>query len=82
MGSELYTSWEIKTFFLQEMFSRRVLILGNHNLSYSHKKTDIKNLLQAYDEVFALTSRSISEKTLKKQLRCKTLTPLFSVRGT
>ena len=39
-----YNSFEIKTFFLQEMFKRGILALGLHNLSFSHSKKEIDKI--------------------------------------
>ncbi len=75
-----YTLWELKTLFLQEMFSRGVLILGTHNMNYCHSDEDIDMLLHAYSEVLAIIREAIDNKTLDKLLRCKPLVPLFRLR--
>ena len=78
---ENYTNWQIKTLFLQEMFSRGILTLGTHNLSYAHTEEDITKLLQSYNSVFAIIKDSINNKSLEKNLRCKPLEPLFKLRS-
>jgi glutamate-1-semialdehyde 2,1-aminomutase len=75
-----YTSWEIKTLFLQEMFARGILILGTHNMNYCHSNEDIAILLDAYSEVLAIIKEALDNESLDKMLRCKPLEPLFKLR--
>lgn len=70
----------LKTLYLQEMFSRGILILGSHNMSYAHCDRDIVKLLQAYDEVIPLLVSATDPSVLEKSLRCSPLEPLFKVR--
>ena len=79
-GSASYSQEQIKTLFLQEVFSRGILTLGTHNLSYAHTDRDIEKLLNVYDEVFAILKLAIDHKNLESILRCDPLTPLFKVR--
>ncbi|MNL26276.1 5-aminovalerate aminotransferase DavT [compost metagenome] len=78
--AEPYSSWELKTLFMQELFARGVLAYGTHNLSYSHSDADVEALLKAYDEVFALLAKAVREKALGQLLKCEPLQPLFKVR--
>jgi glutamate-1-semialdehyde 2,1-aminomutase len=75
-----YSAWESKTLFMQEMFKRGVYTLGTHNLSYAHNDQDIENLLTFYREVFRLIKESILCGTLKDNLDCEPLVPLFKLR--
>jgi len=75
-----YSQWQIKTLFLQEMFSRGILILGTHNMSFSHSDSDVARLLAVYDEVLPIIKDAVDGSTLGKQLRCQPLEPLFKVR--
>ncbi len=75
-----YSSFEIKTLFLQEMFARGILTLGTHNLSYACTAADIEKLLSAYGEVFPLLADAINNKAVKQYLHCEPLKPLFKVR--
>jgi glutamate-1-semialdehyde 2,1-aminomutase len=75
-----YTSWQLKTLFLQEMFSRGILTIGTHNLSYAHTDDDVTKLLDAYDEVLPLLVSAVRDRQLEKMLLCKPLEPLFKVR--
>lgn len=75
-----YSLWEIKTFFLQEMFARGILTFGTHNISYAHNNEDVLRLSQVYDEVFSMLHKAVGERKLESLLRCKPLEPLFKVR--
>jgi glutamate-1-semialdehyde aminotransferase len=75
-----FTSLEIKTFFIQEVFKRGVYTLGSHNLSYAHSKNDILILLNCYRDVFIKIASNISNGNLRDQLECDTLIPIFKVR--
>lgn len=75
-----YSEWQIKTLFLQECFSRGILSIGAHNLSYAHSNNDFEKLLDVYDEVFSILDVAVHKKQLVSLLRGSVLTPLFSVR--
>ncbi len=79
-GQKKYSSFEIKTFFLQEMFKRGILVLGPHNLSFSHSKKDIDKLIDSYEEVLPMIKRHIDNKDLLENTRGEILKPLFKVR--
>jgi len=75
-----YTDWDIRTYLLQEMFERRVLMLGTHTMSYAHTDADVDKLLAAYDEILPATRDAVADGTLETRLRCEPLKPLFKVR--
>lgn len=75
-----YSSWEIKTLFMQEMLARGVLTFGTHNMSFAHDDKALAQLFLAYDEVLPLLVNAIQQKNLIEQLRCEPLQPLFKVR--
>lgn len=75
-----YTVSDIKTLFLQEMFKAGFLILGSHNLSLSHSKKDVDDLILTYGKVLPLIKQCIKRGDLKQKLDCEPLQPLFSVR--
>ncbi len=75
-----YSSWEIKTLYMQEMLARGILAYGTHNISYSHSDEDISRLLSAYNEVLPLLRDGVENRKLSQYLRCKPLEPLFKVR--
>ncbi|GJD47520.1 3-aminobutyryl-CoA aminotransferase [Methylobacterium crusticola] len=74
------TALEIKTLWLQEIFSRGILSLGTHNLSYAHAEVDIDRLVAVYDEVFPLLAGAVAQGDVPRHLRCAVLEPLFRVR--
>jgi len=75
-----YTSWDIKTLFLQEMIARGILMLTTHNISYAHSAEDVARLLNAYDEVLPVLAEAVGEGTLQARLEAQPLVPLFKIR--
>ncbi len=75
-----YSLWELKTLFLQEVFSRGILTLGTHNMSYAHTEADCEKLLSTYDQVFGMLREVIEKRSLDRVLHTKVLEPLFKVR--
>jgi len=78
--TDVYSQWELKTLFLQEVFARGVLTIGTHNMSYAHSDEDISKLLKVYDEVFGVIKDIVEKKSLDKRLQTKPLVPLFKIR--
>ena len=77
---EKYSAFEIKTFFLQEMFKRGILTLGSHNISFSHTKEIVDQLLDVYTEVLPMAKENIKNQTLLENIQGDILQPLFTVR--
>ncbi|REL34820.1 aminotransferase class III-fold pyridoxal phosphate-dependent enzyme [Thalassotalea euphylliae] len=75
-----YSSFEIKTLYMQEMLARGILTFGSHNISYSHTNEDIATLLACYEEVLPILNTAINNRTVIEQLQCEPLEPLFKVR--
>ena len=50
----VYTQWQIKTLFMQEMLARGILNIGTHNMSFSHSDADLDQLFSAYDDVIPM----------------------------
>jgi len=71
---------ELKTFFMQEMFRRGVLILGTHNVSLSHTAAIQKSIICVYEEVLSRMAIHTSENTLRANLEVEPLQPLFKIR--
>jgi glutamate-1-semialdehyde 2,1-aminomutase len=72
---------QIKTLFLQEMFSQGVLILGSHNILLGIDEKDIRRVINAYDNSFRIIQSGIQNGDLDKQLRvAPPPPPLFRVR--
>lgn len=71
---------EIKTYFLQEMFLRGILLLNTHNVNTAMKKKHLKKIVSIYEIVLPLIQRNLEQGTLSVNLRAKPLQPLFNVR--
>jgi len=80
MDAAPYSAYELRTYFLQEMFARGILMIASHNLSYAHSEADIARLLAAYDEVLPALGEAVRRQDLGEHLRTEPLVPLFSVR--
>ena len=78
-GSE-FTTPELKTFFLQEMFRSGILILSTHNVTLAHNKKIRGVIISKYERVLTLMKKAISEGNLKDKLEVIPLEPLFKVR--
>lgn len=79
-NTENYSSFEIKTLFMQEVLKRGVLTFGTHNISYSHSIKDIDTLLACYKQVFPILKEAVETNSLMEKLNCEPLQPLFKVR--
>jgi len=70
----------IKTFFMQEMFSRGVLVLGTHNISWSFSESQVNKIKLIYSQVLENISKNLERETLIKNLKTYPIEPLFKVR--
>jgi glutamate-1-semialdehyde 2,1-aminomutase len=70
----------IKTFFMQEMFKRGVLVLSTHNVSYSYNENHIKKLSEIYSEVLNEVSLRLNDGSLQSMLNAKPIEQIFKVR--
>lgn len=75
-----YSSFEIKTLFMQEMLKRGIITLGTHNMSYAHTFKDIDILISTYRDVFLILKQSLVKGDLLSRLECQPLVPLFKIR--
>jgi len=75
-----YSMWDLKTFFIQEMFSNGVFTLGTHNLSFSHSEKDIADLITSYSSFFTKVNNGLRKGDLLSYLKCEALKPLFRLR--
>lgn len=75
-----YTTWDLKTLFIQETIAEGILCLGTHNLNYAHTKMDVDHLLDAYDRILPKLKDAVDNQSLAYHLRCDPLVPLFKVR--
>ncbi|OGT32152.1 MAG: aminotransferase class III [Gammaproteobacteria bacterium RIFCSPHIGHO2_12_FULL_35_23] len=78
--SKSYSSWDIKTFWMQEILARGIISFGSHNISYAHSNEDVEQILIVYDEVFERLTEHLNNNSLLKALHCEVLQPLFKVR--
>lgn len=78
--TEKYSSSVLKTYFMQEMFKRGVLVLSTHNVSITITEKIINKILSAYDEVLTNMSFNIKNGTILENLLVDPITPLFSIR--
>lgn len=78
--TDQYSVNEIKTFFMQEMFKRGVLILNAHNISVAFGRKELQVVLKAYSETLQNLSNAIKSRTLREKLLVEPLVPLFKVR--
>jgi glutamate-1-semialdehyde aminotransferase len=79
-GNESYSASELRTFFMQEIFKRGVLVLSTHNVTLAHGKKVSKRISIEYNKVFYEMKHQIKAGTLRNKLQVKPLEPLFKVR--
>ena len=70
----------LKTYFMQEMFARGILVLGTHNVNLALNEKNVKVILNAYNEVLGKMSNLINAGNLENHLKVKPLEPLFKIR--
>ena len=71
---------EIKTYFLQEMFQRGILLLNTHNVNTAMKEKHLRKIVSVYETVLPKLQRNLAQGTLSANLRAKPLQPIFIVR--
>jgi glutamate-1-semialdehyde 2,1-aminomutase len=71
---------EIKTYFMQLIFERGLLLLGTHNVTLAHKQKVLKTVSEIYSEVFDILKDKVEKGTLRNELKVEPLKPLFRVR--
>lgn len=71
---------QVKTYFLQEMFKRGILVLSTNNVTTTLNQKDISKILTAYAEVFEAISQALERDSLDALLECQPIVPLFKVR--
>ena len=64
-GSE-FTTPELKTFFMQEMFRSGIIILSTHNVTLAHNKKIRGVIISKYERVLTLMKKAISSGNLKE----------------
>jgi glutamate-1-semialdehyde 2,1-aminomutase len=79
-STSIFSSIELKTYFLQELFKRGLLTTGTHNVTLSHRKNIITKISNIYDEVFSKIRDGLNKGSIKEDLLVAPLAPLFKVR--
>jgi glutamate-1-semialdehyde aminotransferase len=75
-----YSVDEIKTYFMQQIFQRGVLVLSTHNITLAHTPRVITKIADIYSQVFGQLHRVLESQTLRQELKVVPLKPLFKVR--
>ena len=70
-----------KTLFLQEMFSRGILIITSHNVTLKHDKSALDKITKAYKEVLTLIQKVEKENSYSDNLYVEPIEPLFKIRS-
>ena len=71
---------QLKTYFMQEVFKRNLLVLSTHNVSLAHKPRIVSKISDVYQEVFYELSQVLAKKNLEQELKVDPLKPLFKIR--
>ena len=71
----------IKTFVIQKMLSKGILVNSAHNIMYSLKDSQIEKICSAYAQTFKDLKNELENKSLKKNLKVPPIYPVFSVRN-
>ena len=79
-ATEDYSVDEVRTYFMQEVFKRGLLVLSTHNVTLAHKPRVINKISGIYNEVFNKLNQALSNETLREELKATPLKPLFKVR--
>ncbi len=76
----LFSTAQLKTLLMQEMFENGILMFGTHNMSHSHTENHVKALMSSYSKYFKKVKTAIQKGSLQGILKCVPLEPLFKVR--
>ena len=79
-GNEKFNAQVIKTYFMQEMFKKGVLVLSTHNNSLSLTEKISEQVINIYGEVIGDLSKSITDTSLLSKLHVKPIQPLINLR--
>ncbi|AIK96935.1 aminotransferase class III [Candidatus Paracaedibacter acanthamoebae] len=75
-----YTSFDIKTLFIQEMTKRGILINGSFNINFAHTILDQDKIVAAFKQTAEILSRAVHKNEMSNLLVNPTIKPLFKVR--
>ena len=79
-ATKKYSDLEIKSYIQQEVLQAGFLWYGQHNMSFSHSKKDINELLAVYKKTFKQLKILLDTGKLIGHLRGKPITNIFKVR--
>jgi glutamate-1-semialdehyde 2,1-aminomutase len=79
-ATEVYSSAEVKTYFMQRAFQNGLLILATHNVTTAFDSKIIKKTVHLYSNTLKDLSYAIENRTLTQDLEVVPLVPLFQVR--
>ena len=77
---DAYSADLLKTYFMQEMFQKGILILGTHNVNLAHTQRNLEKIEESYLSVLSSISNGIKQGDLQSKLKVAPLRPLFKVR--
>jgi glutamate-1-semialdehyde 2,1-aminomutase len=79
-GTSENSSSTLKTYFMQEMFKRGILVLSTHNNSLSLTREIAQKVLDSYEEVLSMLKHDLETSNVSKKLKVSPISPLFKVR--
>jgi len=79
-GNSTLSAPQIKTYFMQEMFKKGILVLSTHNNSLSLTGSIADRVISVYDEVLRDISQSISNNSIQLKLHSLPIEPLLVLR--
>jgi glutamate-1-semialdehyde 2,1-aminomutase len=80
MPTENYSVAQLKTYFMQEMFEKNILVLNSHNVTLAMGKKEINRVIDAYEKTLSNLTKRIEEDNLVQYTKVKPLQPLFRIR--
>src|SRR3989344_3521113 len=75
-----YSVEEIESYLQQELIQAGFLWHGQHNLSFSHTKSEIDKLIAVYGKIFPKLRQLIDSGKLRNNLKGKPISHIFKVR--
>ena len=67
-----YSAEDLRTFWIQQLTKYKILTLGTHLLSFSHKEKEIDILVKNYKKVLSDFKRAFQNDNFSKMLKCPT----------
>jgi len=76
-GDDKIKEYLVKSIFIQECALRNIIFGGYHIINYSHTKEIIEDVLNKYDEILCVISKSITNNNLESLMIGKPIIPVF-----